>query len=732
MSSELQGTVNEAAGLRGEISVGDTDVLVAIANYIKDLDLPNTYDAKGSADEVKTLLEQYKTSNDSVVSEIANNVLGILNGENINSFADVESALINYVTSDSFKLSIYTLAALIGTIPDGAASDNVADYVKELVDAEDNKIQLAFDGLVNSINAYIESNNEKVDRNALAITDIKDGESIDSFKDVENALAKKQPTGDYATKEEAKRYADAKDAAIAEAKQIGTDNSDSIDKLTSDLITKANQSDLDRTNDYLDALFKLNRGQTWDTQEAESNAYAVDVPSGTHYASVDMVGGKSIVWNQLVSYDLITLTNANKTISGSKLTATINTMPTSEWDSCATFNHSETIIGHKYLCKGIFGVDRTVVGMIEACGEYMGVDLTNGDNPFARILTASQVRSKLTIYPKLITGGYVTNDSFSVTNLQLFDLTQRFGAGNEPATVEEAYQRGIPREYVPYCEPTIISSQTDRVDVRGRNLLPVQTSFNNRISLFFPSGTKLFASCKNDGIGAERVAYFRQDKTQIDYWGLNDLGNGRKGRAFTAEEDIYYIAIFSNNGSQYIMTDQQLEYGTTATEYSPYSLQQITTGFPTLNEFDSIELNDSKLITGGAFLDMGTLNWEYSGTIFYAVDERFFATTQNLLCSIYNNKVGTDDKSVYAVNGVLRVIDSSYTDATAFKTAMSGVMLYYELAEPVITDIEIPSELADWLTVEAGGSITFHNADDGKRLLIPNKETFIRKLDEVV
>lgn len=141
MSSELQGTVNETAELRGEVSVGDTDVLVAIANYIKGLDLPNTYDAKGSADEVKTLLEQYKTSNDS-----------------------------------------------------------------------------------------------KVDRNALAITDMKDGESIDSFKDVENALTKKQPTGNYATKEEAKGYADAKDAAIAEAKQIGTDNSDSIDKLTSDLV----------------------------------------------------------------------------------------------------------------------------------------------------------------------------------------------------------------------------------------------------------------------------------------------------------------------------------------------------------------------------------------------------------------------------------------------------------------------------------------------------------------
>ena len=62
---------------------------------------------------------------------------------------------------------------------------------------------------------------------------------------------------------------------------------------------------------------------------------------------------------------------------------------------------------------------------------------------------------------------------------------------------------------------------------------------------------------------------------------------------------------------------------------------------------------------------------------------------------------------------------------------MSGVMLYYEFAEEIITDIEIPTELSDWLKVEAGGSVTFHNTDEGKRLLIPNKLSFIRKLDEV-
>lgn len=57
-----------------------------------------------------------------------------------------------------------------------------------------------------------------VKTNTDAITAIKDGASIDSFADVETALAGKQAAGDYATKTEAQGYANAKDEAIAAAK----------------------------------------------------------------------------------------------------------------------------------------------------------------------------------------------------------------------------------------------------------------------------------------------------------------------------------------------------------------------------------------------------------------------------------------------------------------------------------------------------------------------------------
>ena len=64
-----------------------------------------------------------------------------------------------------------------------------------------------------------------------AISAIKDGTTIDSFADVETALAGKQAAGDYATKTEAQGYADAKDAAIAAAKKAGDDAQAGVDAL---------------------------------------------------------------------------------------------------------------------------------------------------------------------------------------------------------------------------------------------------------------------------------------------------------------------------------------------------------------------------------------------------------------------------------------------------------------------------------------------------------------------
>ena len=81
----------------------------------------------------------------------------------------------------------------------------------------------AGDDAAAALGEYKTLNDAAVKVNADAIAAMKDGETIDSFKDVEEALASKQAAGDYATKTEAQGYANAKDAAIQAAQKAADD-----------------------------------------------------------------------------------------------------------------------------------------------------------------------------------------------------------------------------------------------------------------------------------------------------------------------------------------------------------------------------------------------------------------------------------------------------------------------------------------------------------------------------
>ena len=96
---------------------------------------------------------------------------------------------------------------------------------------DDNKGLFEAAGTVKTAQEALQAAIDAVDAKVAAITD---GESIDSFADVEAALAGKQAVGDYATKAEAQSYADAKDSAIAEAKKVGTDAQSALDAYKTD------------------------------------------------------------------------------------------------------------------------------------------------------------------------------------------------------------------------------------------------------------------------------------------------------------------------------------------------------------------------------------------------------------------------------------------------------------------------------------------------------------------
>ena len=114
----------------------------------------------------------------------------------------------------------------------------------------------------------------------------------------------------------------------------------------------------------------------------------------------------------------------------------------------------------------------------------------------------------------------------------------------------------------------------------------------------------------------------------------------------------------------------------------------------TINEDGSCVLTVDR-----AMVDLGSLNWGYSSSVGH---ERFTSNTlapsakpapgstlANAFCSCY--KVATSNQvyshsfaSICCVDGdgKIQVYDSRYSDATAFKTAVTGQLFVYELATP--------------------------------------------------
>lgn len=103
-------------------------------------------------------------------------------------------------------------------------------------------------------------------------------------------------------------------------------------------------------------------------------------------------------------------------------------------------------------------------------------------------------------------------------------------------------------------------------------------------------------------------------------------------------------------------------------------------------------------------VDLGSLNWSSSG------DGSFFIATNLLplsattwgidyLPNVYCSKYGNDakwnnitttisDKKCSSYSNQVRISDSSYTNASTFKTAMQGIYFYYELATEIVTNVD--------------------------------------------
>lgn len=525
----------------------------------------------------------------------------------------------------------------------------------------------------------------------------------------------------------------------------------------------------------VDALYDIGQGITHKFETDSSSAYSKTIPTGGRMTSIKSIGGKNLVFNQMYKkFDYV---------SGS------------------TLNCKPIFKSHKYLLRVDYSVsentkvylyfrdahytgetNRQIVkdvaagsGKISWATSPLGEHGDGGDFGVFRILTDADGNQKL--------------DTSPFSNYEIFDLTQMFGIGNEPTSVEE-FEAMFPNDYYQYNAGEIVSAGTESVVEQGKNLLNADDyyaaykqsdgSYLNNSSDFaginIPIGNyigKTLIATLKATVSSQPTSFFwlaRINGTRIESSyakgervPANTTGIARLTFTPKTQKDTLSMTYGQGTGDV-IVRDIQIELGDTPTTYAPFhrNVYQIPEAIKALPGYgwsagtarNYIDYENKRYVQCVQSVDLGTLDWKINttssvGNHFYGSVKHFnfkylgaFGTTvYNVLCSKYRTVARSSnvfvDKTI-TVDGVtvvsqIQVKDTAYPDATAFKKAMQGVMLYYELETPIVTDISdlLADDFLRNLTVEAGGSITFKNSNDSYRIPVPSEEEYIVKLSEI-
>lgn len=397
----------------------------------------------------------------------------------------------------------------------------------------------------------------------------------------------------------------------------------------------------------VDALYSIGQGITHKFETDNGTAYAKTVPTGAKLMSVKSVGGKSVVWNQLVKPvpTVVTQAGVKFTFSNDGIVTLNGTATTT--GNAISLQSVKNQKGHKYLMvanplSGVYGKDQLLFS-----SQSYGQDSTG----HGAIITNESSNAKW--YYTLYVYEGVTYDNVKLQP-QIFDLTAMFGSGNEPTSVEE-FEKMFPNDYYQYNAGEIISAGVTEVAV-GDSTYPIPEAIKALPGYGWSAGTA---------------------KNYVDY-----------------------------ENKRYVQCVDSVDLGTLT-----FTLTNGRFFVHTSNSFDGLIKKPS-------------------------------STTQylNAICSQftaipYAGNWADHTVTCYVTENEKRIlfIDKSYTDATAFKQAMQGVIMYYELATPIVTDISdiIPDDFLRNIEVEAGGSVTFKNSNDNYHIPVPSEEEYIVKLSEI-
>ena len=424
-------------------------------------------------------------------------------------------------------------------------------------------------------------------------------------------------------------------------------------------------------------------------------------------ARVQSIKGNSVVWNQKLkerwSGSYAIESDCLRVIGGAYSSAY------QHLSSQAPLNHKVLITGLVKGGKGALqleGGEQTIY--FESNSEWYNV---------AEIFTISISNSVTFQVYKF------TEDDVYVKNTCLYDLTQMFGAGNEPTTIEEYNARKpiVEDEYA-YNEGKVIHMTAEGISSKGVNAWDEEWD----VGVIYSDGSNYdgISSCiRSKGfirvVGGETYYYGNKQNNYTDYLNLFYYDKDKK---FILRENKSIGTFNVPSNAAFLRFYVNDTYGTTYNhdicigisgdwngQYFPHleaseDLSIVAKYFPNGMRsagaaHDEIRYNKAsnrwEKVVRVAEVDLGSLSYGKSG-----IGDNAFYTTS------LQNKVKKEGRMMsakfYLVDGItdtskfLMSVDSvgtlyfncpPITDVASFTNAMSGVMLYYELAEPIVTEI---------------------------------------------
>lgn len=442
----------------------------------------------------------------------------------------------------------------------------------------------------------------------------------------------------------------------------------------------------------------------------------------------DMLVGGTVAWNQLVS----SYTNIQITTTEENGIITITQEGVgSRYQARTNGGATPVTKDHVYLEVVEIKSDGTLeVGF----QNYLNLDCVKKTTSAAWTLLADIKKATATgttslqLYGVGGTGSYqIKKDSF-----MLFDLSQMFGStiADYIYSLEQAnagagvawFRKLFPKPYYAYNAGELMSVNTSAHNTVGFNLLVTQPTVNSSSVVFdVTKATRVFANThyhlKYTGVGNGRIVCWSWDLNGNRILEKNVVANGWYYNAsgydlysndanqedeLTFAKDAYVMFFYSASFTS--VTDMCLNLswdGERDGEYEAYVKHSyaldsdlVLRGIPKLDNGNLYYDGDTYASDGAVtrkygIVDLGTLNWRLlSGNTFWAIPTGRKTLFWNGICPKYfqstNGVANLEDKAWTCNAGSFEMYirDTAYTDATAFKASLDGVMLVYELATP--------------------------------------------------